>query len=34
MSDDIYTAKQMVSMLTDAYVKDEKSNNYSYNYTN
>ena len=25
---DIYTAKQMVSMLTDAYVKDKKSNNY------
>lgn len=28
MSDNIYTAKQMVSMLTDAYVKDVKSNNY------
>lgn len=25
---DIYTAKQMVSMLPDAYVKDKKSNNY------
>lgn len=25
---DIYTAKQMVSMLPDAYVKDNKSNNY------
>ena len=25
---DIYTAKQMVSMLTDAYLKDKKSNNY------
>lgn len=28
MINDIYTAKQMVSMLTDAYVKDNKSNNY------
>lgn len=28
MMNDIYTAKQMVSMLTDAYLKDKKSNNY------
>lgn len=28
MMNDIYTAKQMVSMLTDAYVKDTHSNNY------
>lgn len=28
MMDDIYTAKQMVSMLPDAYVKDKTSNNY------
>lgn len=28
MSDNIYTAKHMVSMLPDAYVKDKKSNNY------
>lgn len=28
MSNDIYTAKQMVSMLTDAYIKNMYSNNY------